>query len=119
VATGRSVGEIQQALTEKLEKFIPDLVVTVMVRNVDGNKIYVIGQVQRPGVFVVNPNVDVMQALSMAGGTTPYAALNAIRILRRENGVQSALPFLYGEVKKGEKLEQNIVLRSGDVVVVP
>jgi polysaccharide export outer membrane protein len=86
---------------------------------VSGNKIYVLGQVTRPGQFVVNPRVDVMQALSMAGGTTAFAALNDIVILRRQGEGQVAIPFRYGEVSSGRRLEQNILLEPGDVVVVP
>ena len=76
--------------------------------------------IDEPGEFVVNPRVDVMQALSMAGGTTPFAALNDIVILRREgNGTQQAIRFAYKDVEQGRSLEQNVLLRSGDVVVVP
>ena len=64
-------------------------------------------------------NIDVMQALSMAGGTSTYAGLNKIKILRRENGKLTAIPFEYGDVEKGKHLEQNILLKAGDVVVVP
>jgi polysaccharide export outer membrane protein len=92
----------------------------VTVSDILGNKIYVLGQVKNPGEFVVNPRVDVMQALSMAGGTTPFAALNDIVILRRQgDGAQQAIRFAYKEVERGRSLEQNIVLASGDVVVVP
>jgi len=118
-ATGMSIQQVQDTLTERLERFIPDPVVTVAVVEIRGNKIYVIGQVARPGEFLVNPNVDVMQALSMAGGTTPFASLDNIRILRRESGVQQAIPFRYGDVVRGRSLEQNIMLRAGDTVVVP
>jgi polysaccharide export outer membrane protein len=75
--------------------------------------------VQRPGEFVANRYMDVVQALSVAGGMTPYAASNKIKVLRRENGQLSAIPFRYGEIEKGENLEQNIILQSGDVVLVP
>ena len=119
IAEGKSVEELQSALTEELSKLIPDLTVTVAVKEILGNKIYVIGKVKSPGEFIVNPNVDVMQALSIAGGTTTFAELNNIRILRRIENKQTALPFKYGEVEDGENLEQNIVLQSGDVVVVP
>jgi polysaccharide export outer membrane protein len=119
IAAGKSVQELQAELTEELSKLIPDLTVTVAVREILGNKIYVIGKVEEPGQFVVNPNVDVMQALSIAGGTTAFAALNDIRILRRVDSKQIALPFKYGEVEDGENLEQNIILQSGDTVVVP
>ena len=119
-ARNKSVAELQQELTTKLKKFISDPVVTVSIQEIKGNKVYVIGQVQKPGDFVVNPRVDVMQALSMAGGTTPFAALGDIMILRRtDTGQQQALPFKYTDVVRGRNLQQNIMLQAGDVVVVP
>ena len=118
-AQGRSVEQIRAAIAQSLSRYIPDPVVTVSTQQILGNKVYVIGQVNRPGEFVVNPQVDVMQALSLAGGTTPFADLNSIRILRRSGGQQRAIGFNYGEVEKGKRLEQNIVLQPGDVLVVP
>ena len=119
-ARNKTVQELQQELTTKLKKFISDPVVTVSIQDIKGNKVYVIGQVQKPGDFVVNPRVDVMQALSMAGGTTPFAALGDIMILRRNDaGQQEALPFKYTDVAHGKNLQQNIMLQAGDVVVVP
>ena len=119
-ARGKSVQELQQLVTDRLRKFISDPVVTVSVQEIKGNKVYVIGQVNKPGDFVVNPKVDVMQALSMAGGTTPFASLGDIMILRRtESGQQQALPFRYTDVVRGRNLDQNITLQAGDVVVVP
>lgn len=118
-ARGRSVLELQQTLTDKLRKYISDPVVTVSISEVKGNKVYVLGQVNKPGEFIVNPRVDVMQALSMAGGTTAYAALNDITILRRSESGQQSLPFHYADVARGKSLQQNIMLQAGDVVVVP
>ncbi|HZL94192.1 MAG TPA: polysaccharide biosynthesis/export family protein, partial [Vicinamibacterales bacterium] len=69
-AAGKTVEELRAEISERLVKFIPDLFVTVSVREINGNKIYVIGQVNDPGAFVVNPRVDVMQALTLAGGPT-------------------------------------------------
>jgi polysaccharide export outer membrane protein len=119
LAAGKTVETIRVELAERLARYIPDLVVTVMVTAIDGNKIYVIGQVTKPGAFVMNPRVDVMQALSMAGGTTPFASLNDIKILRRRAGQQTVLPFRFNDVARGRDLSQNILLESGDVVVVP
>jgi polysaccharide export outer membrane protein len=119
LAAGKTVETIRVELAERLSRYIPDLVVTVMVISIDGNKIYVIGQVARPGAFVMNPRVDVMQALSLAGGTTPFASLNDIKILRRRAGQQTVLPFRFNDVAKGKDLAQNVLLESGDVVVVP
>jgi len=118
-AHGKTVVQIRDELAERLSRYIPDLVITVTVTGVEGNRIFVIGQVQKPGVFVMNPQLDVVQALSLAGGTTPFASLKNIRILRRENGVQRSIDFDYTEVSDGESLAQNILLKSGDVVVVP
>jgi len=119
IAEGRTVEDVRIELTARLEAYIPDLVVTVTVAEIHGNKIYVIGQVNTPGAFVVNPRVDVIQALSIAGGMTPFAQTNNIRILRRRNGVQTILDFRYGDIIKGENLEQNVLLEVGDIVLVP
>jgi polysaccharide export outer membrane protein len=116
----KSVSQLEQLVSQRLKKYIADPVVTVSVQDVKGNKVYVIGQVAKPGEFVVNPRVDVMQALSMAGGTTPFASLGNIVILRRtDSGQQQSIPFHYTDVARGHNLEQNITLQAGDVVVVP
>ena len=118
-AKGFTVTQVRTELEARLSRYIPDLVITVSLIDVSGNRIYVLGQVNEPGAFVMNPELNVMQALSLAGGTTPFAALKDIKILRRQGGRQVALPFDFTEVSKGRSLEQNIALNSGDVVVVP
>lgn len=117
--SGKTIEQLKTEITTKLAKYVPDPVVTVAVRASSGNKIYVVGKVNRPGDFIAIRNLDVMQALSMAGGPTPYAAVNKIKILRRVNGELQSIPFKYSRVEKGEDLEQNIILQGGDVVVVP
>ena len=116
---GKSIIELRQEFSERLARYISEPLVTVTVSEVLGNNIYVLGQVNRPGRFIVNPMVDVMQALSMAGGTTAFASLNNIVILRRRGSQQVAIRFKYGDVSSGKNLDLNIVLQSGDVVVVP
>jgi polysaccharide export outer membrane protein len=118
-AVGKSVEELRRELVERLSRYIPDLVVTVAVLEIRGNKVYVIGQVNQPGEFIVNPRVDVMQALSLAGGTTAFASPSEIFVLRREGVEQRRLPFNFDAVLRGRDLEQNVLLRTGDVVVVP
>lgn len=118
-AAGRSVEEVRQTLTDRLQKYIPDPVVTVATEDLRGSRIYVIGEVQRPGEFPVNRSVDVMQALSMAAGMTPFANSKDIKILRRINKKLIAIPFNYEDVKNGKRLNQNIRLEPGDVVVIP
>jgi len=118
-AAGRDVEQIKEEIVAKIEPFIPDAVATVLLREIVGNRAYVVGKVLRPGPFVMTDDTDVMQALSIAGGTANFAGLKKILILRREEGSLKALHFNYDEVKDGENLEQNIVLSPGDVVVVP
>jgi len=119
MAKGRTVAEIQRDLEARLQQYIPGLVTTISVVEVSGNQIFVIGQVANPGAFVMNPTLDVMQALSLAGGMTPFANARNIRVLRREGAVQRVLQFDYNQVSEGRSIEQNILLQSGDVVVVP
>lgn len=119
VAKNKSVTEIRAELTEQLARYIPDLVVSVAVLQIVGNKVYVIGQVNRPGEIIANPQIDVVQALSIAGGTNAFANVNDIKILRRNDGVLQAIEFRYRDIEKGKRLEQNIMLQAGDVVIVP
>ncbi|MGI9204633.1 MAG: polysaccharide biosynthesis/export family protein [Woeseiaceae bacterium] len=119
IAVGRTVADVRGELERRLSTYIPDLVVTVTVAEIRGNKIFVIGQVNNPGEIVMNPQVDVMQALSIAGGTTPFAQLNNIKIIRRRNGLQTIREFRYNDIVKGQNLSQNILLEVGDVVLVP
>jgi polysaccharide export outer membrane protein len=118
-AKGKTVADLNKLMAQRLSKYISDPVVTVAIQEIKGNKVYVIGQVNKPGEFIMNPSVDVMQALSMAGGTTPFAALGDIVILRRTSTGKVSLQFRYNDVVKGRRMDQNIDLQSGDVVVVP
>lgn len=123
-AKGRTALDVQEEITHRLRKYIPDPVVTVSIKKVAGYKIYVIGKVNKPGEYVVGRYVDVLQALTLAGGLTPFAAEADIRVLRKqeaEDGTvkETVIPFDYADVKKGRGLQQNIFLKSGDVVVVP
>lgn len=118
-AAGKTTAQLQLEITQRLEKFIPDPVVSVAILKIAGNRIFVIGKVNKPGEFPAGRYVDILQVLSMAGGLTPFAAENRIKVLRKENGKEIVFPFRYSDVKKGENLQQNIQLQGGDVVVVP
>ncbi|MDR2214530.1 MAG: polysaccharide biosynthesis/export family protein [Nevskiaceae bacterium] len=119
-AAGGTVEDLRKAVDARLrEKYLPDPVVTVSVKAVTGSRIYVMGKVNRPGEFLLSRPIDVMQALALAGGSTPYANMNGIQILRRSGDTQVSLPFRYDEVMRGQRLHQNILLQSGDTVVVP
>ena len=118
-AMNRSVADVQAELTTKIRPLIPEAVVTVSVTGLEGNRAYVIGQVVKPGTVPLNPRINVLQALSLAGGGTPFAALNDIIILRGTGREQKVLRFAYDDIKRGRNLEQNIQLENGDVVLVP
>lgn len=118
-AVGHTVAQVEEQISSRLKKYIPEPVVSVSVKNLDGCRVYVIGQVSKPGSFVMNPRFSVLQALSLAGGLTPFAAANDIIVLRGTGNAQNVLPFHYGEVTKGRALNQNVLLEAGDVVVVP
>jgi polysaccharide export outer membrane protein len=119
-AAGKTTEELVGSLREHLGQFIPDAEINVRLVAAEGNKIYVTGEVTHPGAFVMTRPTDVMQALSMAGGLTAFAKKNSIIVLRREaNGRTRPLPFVYGDVEDGENVESNILLQSGDTLVVP
>lgn len=119
-AAGLTALQLEQKLSDALGKYIKDKpVVTVQILEVLGNKIFVLGKVNRPGEFPMNRPTDVMQALAMGGGLNAFASEGSIVVLRRQaDGSQTAIPFDYSDVADGEALESNILLQGGDVVVV-
>ena len=119
MAEGRTAEELRSELAKKLTKYIPNVNLTVSVLKVLSHKIYVVGRVNKPGEYLVGHYTDVLQALSLAGGLTPFAAENDIKVVRRVMGQQQTFPFRYGDVRGGTGLEQNILLQRGDVVMVP
>ncbi len=118
-AAGHTTDELRLELETRVRKLVPDAVVTVAVKSAAGNRVFVIGKVNRPGDFALNRPIDVLQALSLAGGATPFANTSRIRVLRRDGSRQTSMRFHYGDVAKGKHLEQNVLLQSGDTVVVP
>jgi polysaccharide export outer membrane protein len=124
-ARGLTLNELQKKIAESLRgggmlPNVTDAEVTVSLVKSTGNSFSVIGQVKQPGTFVTDTQVDVMQALSLAGGLTPFASKSRIIVLRRDGaGAQKKIPFDYSSVEDGEKLESNIQLQGGDVIVVP
>lgn len=118
-ASGKTAEQLRSIITTKLEKFIPNPFVTVSINKITNNKVYVVGKVNRPGEFIASHYLDVMQVLALAGGLTPYAKPGDIIIIRHVNGKKVVFPFEYDAVADGENLEQNIMLQSGDTIVVP
>jgi len=118
-AAGKTPNQIRDEIAKRLEKYIADPVVTVAVLKTGSQRVFVLGKVTKPGPYPVGQSIDVLQALSLAGGLAPFADANEVRVMRREDGKLVVLPFEYDRVIRGQRLEQNITLRSGDVVVVP
>jgi polysaccharide export outer membrane protein len=118
-AAGKTVQQLQAEITKRIRNYIPDAVVSVSVKEVSGYRVYVLGKVNNPGQYTVGRYLDVVQALTLAGGLTPFANEDEIKIIRRDSKGEKVYRFNYSAVKDGRGLDQNIRLRSGDVVVVP
>ncbi len=119
IVAGKTAVQVREELVKRLSKYIPEPVVTVSVVRVSSYRIYVLGRVNKPGDFQVGRNIDVLQALSIAGGMTPFASEDGIQIIRKVDGKPVSIPFEYSRVRKGGDLSQNITLKSGDVLLVP
>ena len=118
--SSKTPAQVQDQIKKKLSRVIPDPEINVAVLSVGGNNIFIIGKVIEPGVVPLLRPTDVMQALSQAGGMTPYAKSDEIRILRRDKkGKLQIIKFDYDLITKGKALETNILLKSGDTIVVP
>ncbi len=119
MAAGKPIFALQEAIAARLANYIADPVVNIKLLQNNGNTIFVIGKVNRPGQYPANRRIDVMQALSLAGGLTVYADEDSIHVLRRVGNEVKIFPFDYDDVLDGDHLEQNIILQSGDTVTVP
>ena len=118
-ASGLTAMQLAGSLRESLAKYLTNPQVTVTVTEINSRRIYITGEVIHGGAFPLLPNMTVLQALSSAGGFTQFAKPKSIYVLRNEEGKQVKHPFNYKEVVKGKLAEQNILLQSGDVIVVP
>ncbi len=114
-----TVPALRDEVRRRLDPFVPDPEVTVVLLKAASLTAFVIGKVHKPGQYPVGLDTTVLQLLAMAGGLNPYAAGAKIAVLRRDGGRTLTLPFDYTEVEKSRNLEQNVVVRRGDVVVVP
>jgi polysaccharide export outer membrane protein len=117
-AAGRTVKQVRQKLEERLQKYVPDTPVTVVLTQLKSTKIYVVGKVNQPGMYLMDGEMNVMQALALAGGFSRFADKDEIYILRENGNGKKAIPFDYSEVAEGEDLSSNLVLQPGDTVVV-
>lgn len=112
---GFSPSEIEASITKKLKKYLPDPEVTVIVQSTEGNKIYILGKVNKPGVILLQGPMTILQALSISGGFNRFADLDEIKILRGKK----VLEVHYGNLIRGEGLETNHLLQADDTILVP
>lgn len=117
-AAGLTPMQLADSLTEKLKKYLADPRVTVVVTQMNSQRIYVLGEVLHSGAIPLLPNMTVLQALATAG-FTQFANTKNIYVLRTQNGKQQKMPFNYRQAMKGDTVAQNINLKPGDTIVVP
>jgi polysaccharide biosynthesis/export protein len=118
-AQGLTPMQLAAHITAGLKKFVDDPQVTVVVTQINSQRIYILGEVNRGGAFPFLPGMTVMEAISTAGGFTMFANQKKIYVLRKTDGKQEKIPFNYKDVIHGKAPEQNIALKPGDTVVVP
>src|SRR5579872_6724267 len=118
-AAGSTPQQLSNTVSEKLRKYFNEPQVTVIVTQINSQRVFVVGEVIHAGAFALIPGMTVLQALSSAGGFTTFADMKKIHVMRLVDGKHVELPFNYREVLKGDNPDQNIKLLPGDTVVVP
>ncbi len=118
-AAGLTPTQLAAQITESLKKFVTNPQVTVIISQINSQRIYILGEVNRAGAYPLLPNMTILQGLSSAGGFTQFANLKKIYMFRTENGKQVKYPFNYKDVISGKATDENIALKAGDTIVVP
>jgi polysaccharide export outer membrane protein len=119
-AAGRTPLKLEQDIAARLKNYISDPEVTVIVQQINSQKFNVLGQVARPGSYVIANSYSVLDGIALAGGFRDFAKQKAIYVLRQNSdGSQTRLPFNYKEVIKGKNPTQNVKLQPRDTIVVP
>jgi len=118
-AAGLTPNDLADRIQEALREYITDPSVTVVVRQMNSRKVFITGEVAKPGAYALPSSMTVMQLIAVSGGISEFADANAISVMRLEGGKTRTFKFEYKEVAKGKKPEQNIMLKPGDTVVVP
>lgn len=116
---GLDVTAVEKQVAAKLEKFLPDPNVSVVVKSIAGNLVYVQGKVIKPGPVQMAGPTAVLQALSMSGGLDKFADESEIKVVRGTGASQKILPVRYRDLVSGRDMSTNIQLQAGDTLVVP
>jgi polysaccharide export outer membrane protein len=118
-AAGLTPNQLAAQITMSLKRFVTDPQVTVIVTQINSQRVYILGEVTRTGAYPLLPGMTLLQALSSAGGFTQFANRKKIYMFRTENGKQNKYPFDYKAVVDGKRTDENVVLKAGDTTVVP
>ena len=118
-AAGLTPNQLRESLVQAASRYVTDPSVTVIVKQINSRKVFVTGQVNKPGPFTLNDNMTVLQMLALAGGLQEWADADHILVMRTEAGQTKSYKFNYKDVRKGKNLQQNIALKPGDTIVVP
>lgn len=119
-AAGKSAAELEAEIARRIARYVAEPVVTIELLDAKGNRVYVLGEVQRPGQFQLDRPTSLAQAIALAGGLTPFASKRAIRLLRRDaGGAEQAIVIDFERATRAGGAEANLVLQAGDTIVVP
>lgn len=118
-AAGMTAGQLAKSIGDRLKKYLTAPQVTVILTQINSQKVYVTGEVTRPGAYPVLPGMTILQAITSAGGLTQFANSKKIFLMRNEDRIQAKYPFNYKDVLDGRKAEENLAVKAGDTIVVP
>jgi polysaccharide export outer membrane protein len=118
-AAGLTADELREKVMAEANKFVEDATATVVVKQINSRKVFITGNVAKPGLYPLTGPLNVLQLIAIAGGLLEFADGGKIRVMRKEDGNPVAHPFDYKRVSEGKNLRQNIDLKPGDTVVVP
>jgi polysaccharide biosynthesis/export protein len=118
-ASGFTPAQLKDRIVEESKKYVEDPNVTVVVKQINSRRVFITGEVRKPGPYPLTAPTTVLQMLSVAGGLGDFAKSEKIMVVRTESGKQVSYKFNYKEVIEGKKLAQNIDLKPGDTIVIP
>ena len=118
-AAGLTAMQLKETVAERLKEFVADPNVTVLVDDIRNFKVFIIGEVNRPGAYQLKSDTTVIQALALAGGFTQFASRTKVMVLRKEGGKEERIRFNYNEVASGSDSAKNLLLKPGDTIIVP
>jgi polysaccharide biosynthesis/export protein len=118
-AAGLTPGELRDRITEQSKRYLEEPNLTVVLKQINSRKVFITGEINKPGPYALTAPTTVLQLIALAGGLKEFAKSDKIVIVRIENGRTTAYSFNYKQVTSRKRLQQNIELKPGDTVVIP